>query len=84
MGHRACIMANQTATQRPIWSGPGSPTGAIAERFGIQRGRAKKALHDIKLEAGLDPRDNVIIYENGDVTTKQGDWIGNIKEEAGV
>ncbi len=50
--------------------------------MGIDPYVCSDALHTIKQSAGLRPNDDVVIYDNGDVTGKlNGDEIGNLYDE---
>ena len=69
-----------TRGRRPlrIWSRPGNPGKCVADALGVDEYDFSDALHVIKADAGLGPRDHVSIWSNGDVTDDQGALIGNI------
>lgn len=53
----------------------------MSRELGIDPYVCSDALHTIKQSAGLRP-DDVVIYDNGDVTVKlNGDEIGNLYDE---
>lgn len=64
-----------------LWSSPGNPTDAVARRLGISHIRLGEAMHRIKRDAGLSPRDRVSIWDDGSVTDEADVWIGNIHDE---
>jgi hypothetical protein len=66
---------------RIIWSGPGNPPRAIATALGINRSQLRQAIHAIKNDAGLRPRDSVKIWSDGWLTDDRNEWIGNIFDE---
>ena len=54
----------------------------MSQELGIDPYVCSDALHTIKQSAGLRPDDDVVIYDNGDVTVKlNGDEIGNLYDE---
>lgn len=64
-----------------IWSRPSNPTRIVATTLGISRHQLSRAIHRIKENARLTPRDNVRIWDDGTVTNDGDDWIGNIHDE---
>ena len=66
---------------RIIWSNPGNPPHGVATRLGITRGQLGRAIHRIKNYAGLAPRDQVTIWDDGSVTDEDGVPLGNIQDE---
>jgi hypothetical protein len=66
---------------RVIWSRPGNPTRAVATALGITRTQFGDAIHAIKKNARLGPRDNVTIWDDGSVTDARNEFIGNIYDE---
>jgi hypothetical protein len=67
-------------TQR-IWSNPGNPPDSVARRLGITRDQLGEAIHIIKDDAGLSPRDRVSIWDDGSITDETDEWIGNVHDE---
>jgi len=67
--------------RRKIWTRPGNPTRGVARTLGITRARLGRAIHRIKRGAGLLPRDNVTIWDDGMVTVDNDVPIGNIYDE---
>jgi hypothetical protein len=66
---------------RLLWSSADNPPGGVARRLGISRVQLGEALHKIKRDAGLSPRDRVNIWGDGSVTDDRDVWIGNIHDE---
>jgi hypothetical protein len=66
---------------RIIWSRPGNPTRTVATVLGISRPQLGRALHRIKDGVGLQPRDNVKIWDDGTVMDARDERIGNIYDE---
>ena len=64
-----------------IWTRPSNPTRAVANELGITRAQLGDALHAIKKNARLRPRDNVSIWDDGSVMDAQDEVIGNIYDE---
>jgi hypothetical protein len=64
-----------------IWNKTGNPTTYVSSRLGIARVQLRAALHKIKSGAGLKGVDDVVIYNNGDVTDSNDEEIGNIYDE---
>jgi hypothetical protein len=53
----------------------------VATALGITRARLGDAIHAIKKNARLGPRDNVIIWDDGTVSDARDEVIGNIYDE---
>jgi len=53
----------------------------VANELGITRAQLGDALHAIKKNARLRPRDNVSIWDDGSVMDAQDEVIGNIYDE---
>ena len=70
-------------SRRIIWDRTrGNPIPHVSQELGIDPYVCSDALHTIKQSAGLRPNDDVVIYDNGDVTVKlNGDEIGNLYDE---
>lgn len=66
---------------RIIWSRPGNPTRSVATTLGTTRAQLRNAIHRLKDRAGLRPRDNVKIWDDGSMTDEADEWIGNIYDE---
>ena len=66
---------------RIIWSRPGNPTRIVSSALGITRPQLSRALHRIKDGVGLEPHDNVRIWDDGSVTDDRDVWVGNIYDE---
>jgi hypothetical protein len=66
---------------RRVWSSLGNPPGWVARQLGVSREQFGEALHTIKRDAGLSPRDRVSIWDDGSVTDDADAWIGNIHDE---
>jgi hypothetical protein len=72
---------------RRVWSDPENPPDWVAREISqetgkrITREQLGEALHTIKREAGLRPRDRVYIWEDGSITDDTDEWIGNIYDE---
>lgn len=66
---------------RIIWSNPGNPPTSVARRLGITRVQLGEAIHTIKNDAGLGPRDRVNIWDDGSITDDMDVWIGNVHDE---
>jgi hypothetical protein len=66
---------------RKIWTRPGNPTRSVATSLGITREQLGRAIHIIKRDARLRPRDDVTIWDDGTVTVDQDVPIGNIYDE---
>jgi hypothetical protein len=66
---------------RKIWTRPGNPTRGVATALGITRPQLRYALHRIKKNARLRPRDNVSIWDDGSVTDGSDAWLGSIYDE---
>jgi transposase-like protein len=66
---------------RIIWSRPGNPTAAVARALDITPHQLSRALHRVKENARLRPRDNVRIWDDGTVTDERDDWVGNLYDE---
>ena len=64
-----------------IWSRPGNPPRAVATALGITRAQLGDAIHAIKKNARLRPRDNVTIWDDGSVSDARDEVIGNIYDE---
>jgi hypothetical protein len=64
-----------------IWSRPSNPTRTVATVLGISLPQLGDAIHAIKEAVGLQPRDNVRIWDDGSVTDDQDVWVGNIYDE---
>ena len=64
-----------------LWSNPGNPPGWVAVRLGLSEWEFSDALHKIKKAAGLRGTDRVTIWDDGAVTDRHGDAIGNIHDE---
>lgn len=64
-----------------IWSRPENPTRGVATALGISRSQLGDAIHAIKAAAGLQPDDNVTIWDDGSVTDANDVDIGNIFDE---
>jgi len=64
-----------------VWSSPGNPPRAIATRLGITREQLRYAIHRIKEEVKLGPRDRVKIWDDGSVANEDEGPIGNIYDE---
>lgn len=75
-----CIFAINDR-RRIIWSRPGNPTRGVATTLGITRAQLRNAIHVIKEDAELEPRDNVTIWSDGSVTDANDELIGNIYDE---
>jgi hypothetical protein len=71
---------------RRIWTNPHNPPDWVAAEISrttgkpITRYQLGEALHVIKEEAGLNPPDSVIIYDDGNIHNDTDDWIGNVYE----
>ncbi|RVU14072.1 hypothetical protein [Methylobacterium oryzihabitans] len=69
-------------SRRIIWDRSGNPIPFVSQALKIDPYRCADALHTIKQAAGLSPKDDTVIYDNGDVTDKlSGDEIGNLHDE---
>jgi hypothetical protein len=66
---------------RIIWDRSDNPTRRVSNSLRIERWQLKEAIHRIKASRGLGPTDRVIIYDDGAVTDRMGDRIGNIYDE---
>jgi hypothetical protein len=66
---------------RIIWSRPGNPTRRVATALGITLPQLGDAIHAIKKNARLRPRENVSIWDDGSVTDATDEFIGNIYDE---
>lgn len=66
---------------RIIWSSRENPTRAVARALGVRRPQLGDAIHAIKKNARLRPRDNVSIGDDGSVMDAQNEVIGNIYDE---
>jgi hypothetical protein len=66
---------------RILWSSPGNPPDAVARALGMAPWRFGRALHKIKAAADLSGADRVVIYNDGSVTDKQGEVLGNLYDE---
>ena len=72
---------------RRIWSNPENPPDSVAREISRATGRPLtrtqlgEALHVIKRIAGLRPRDQVFIFDDGSVHDAADDWIGNVYDE---
>jgi hypothetical protein len=66
---------------RRLWGRVENPPDWVARRLGISRIQLGEALHRIKRDAGLSPRDPVNIWDDGSVTDDTDAWIGNILDE---
>jgi hypothetical protein len=66
---------------RKIWSNPQNPPDWVAGILNISREELGEALHIIKNEAGLSPRDRVSIWDDGGITDDTDTWIGNVHDE---
>jgi hypothetical protein len=64
-----------------LWSGPRNPSNWVANRLGITRMQLSEAIHALKRNAGLRPRDRVSLWDDGSVTDDANAWIGNIYDE---
>ena len=64
-----------------IWTRPGNPSRGVATALGITRAQLGDAIHAIKKNAELRPRDNVIIWDDGTVSDARDEVIGNIYDE---
>jgi hypothetical protein len=53
----------------------------VARKLGITREQLGEAIHIIKDEAGLSPRDRVYIWDDGSITDETDGWIGNVHDE---
>ena len=58
-----------------------NPTRYVSDRLGISRAELRQALHAIKRRGNLQPRDRIIIYEDGAVRDEHGEELGNISDE---
>ncbi|GAB6844383.1 hypothetical protein HNR00_002529 [Methylorubrum rhodinum] len=70
-------------SRRVIWDRTGgNPIPHVSKELRIDPYVCSGALHTIKQSAGLRPNDDVMIYDNGDVTGRlNGDEIGNLYDE---
>lgn len=66
---------------RRLWSSSENPPDRVARQLGVTRVQFSEALHRIKRDAGLSPRDRVNIWDDGSVTDETNVWIGNIHDE---
>ena len=66
---------------RRLWSSPHNPPAWVARRLSITRAQLGEALHMIKRQAGLNPRDRVSIWDDGSIMDDADVWIGNIYDE---
>jgi hypothetical protein len=57
------------------------PAPWVARELGVSHEKLGEAMHTIKNEAGLTPRDRVSIWDNGDITDDTDTWIGNVHDE---
>ena len=64
-----------------LWSSARNPTAWVARRLRVSREQLGEALHTIKRDAGLSPRDHVSIWDDGSVTDDADVWVGNIYDE---
>lgn len=64
-----------------LWSSVENPPGWVARRLGISRVQLGAALHMVKRDAGLSPRDRVSLWDDGSVTDDADVWIGNVHDE---
>jgi hypothetical protein len=64
-----------------IWSNPENPPEWVARRLRITREQLGEAIHIIKNDAGLSPRDRVNIWDDGSITDEADGWIGNVHDE---
>ena len=64
-----------------IWSQSGSPSKDVSRTLGIEHWQLRAAIHKIKRKAGLNPPDDVTIWNDGSVTDEHGDLIGVIHDE---
>jgi hypothetical protein len=69
------------ARVRRLWSRVGNPPDWVARQLGISRVQLSAALHAIKRDSGLSPRDRVTLWDDGSVTDDTDVWIGNIHDE---
>ena len=66
---------------RVIWDRSGTPTRHVSNLLGVERWQLKEAIHRIKSSHGLGATDQLIIYDDGEVTDTAGDRVGNIYDE---
>jgi hypothetical protein len=66
---------------RRLWSRTENPPDDVAHRLGVSRVQLAEALHRIKRDAGLSPRDRVTIWDDGLATDDRDVWIGNVHDE---
>jgi hypothetical protein len=66
---------------RIIWERSGNPTRRVSYILGIERWQLKEAIHRIKSSHGLGATDQVIIYDDDEVTDTASDRVGNIYDE---
>ena len=66
---------------RVIWSQPENPPESVAGVLGITRVQLGDAIHSIKEDAGLGPRDRVTIWDDGSITDDTNARIGNVYDE---
>jgi len=69
------------ARAQRLWSSPRNPPGWL-RNGSASRVQLGEALHRIKRDAGLSPRDRVGIRDDGSVTDDEDGWIGNVHAEA--
>ena len=60
---------------------PAREPDGVATTLGITRAQLRNAIHSIKEDAELEPRDNVTIWSDGSVTDANDELIGNIYDE---
>lgn len=66
---------------RIIWSRPGNAPNSVATALGITPAQLGDAIHAVKKNARLRPRENVSIWDDGSVTDASDEFIGNIYNE---
>lgn len=72
--------SNRDLPRRVIWRSSGNPIPYVSKRLRLSEYELSEALHNIKDALGLGGADNLIFYDNGDVT-RHGEELGNIFDE---
>ncbi|TXM69693.1 hypothetical protein FV218_16955 [Methylobacterium sp. WL69] len=67
--------------RRIIWDKGGNPVSHVSRVLDLTEADVGAAIHSIKAAARLRGADNIVIYDNGDVTDARGEEIGNLYDE---
>lgn len=74
-------MTRERIHRRIIWERSGNPVAHVSRMLDVPEEDVGAAIHSIKAAARLRGADNIVIYDNGDVTDARGEEIGNIYDE---